>query len=259
MSLERELVGPDGDEPVIQLDGVSYRYPRARRDVVRDMSWSVTAGRVAVLGPNGAGKSTMLQLVAGLRRPRAGTVTVSGDKVDRRSRLGSTVGYLPQDVPVIPGMSVREQTRYHLWLSGASASSRGSKAVDEALVKVRLEHLGEARAASLSGGERRRLGIACAIVHQPSVLLMDEPLAGLDPLERESVDEVLATALSARTVVVTTHQTESLSTAFDSVAIVAAGAVIEHRPVAWYLEQPCVEPGREWVSIYRHYVERAAA
>lgn len=255
----RALAGCDAGDPVVVFDGVSYRYGRGRRDVVRDMSWSVLAGRVAVLGPNGAGKSTMLQLAAGLRRPRTGAITIGARKVERRTRLGSMVGYLPQDVPVIAGMSVREQARYHLWLSGTHASAGGTSAVDEALSKVHLDHLGDARAESLSGGERRRLGIACAIVHQPSVLLLDEPLAGLDPLERESVDEVLANALTARTVIVTTHQTESLMTAFDSVAIVAAGSVIEYRPVEWYLEQPYVEPGREWVSIYRHYVERAVS
>jgi lipopolysaccharide export system ATP-binding protein len=162
----------------------SYR----RRRVVRDVSFTVNPGEiVGLLGPNGAGKTTSFNIVAGLLTPDQGEVTLGAESLGRlplyaRARRG--LGYLPQEATVFKGLTVRENLL--AVLETQTSERRNSQAREDRaqalLERYNLTHVRDTLGAQLSGGERRRLEMARALVPQPKVLLLDEPFAGVDPI-----------------------------------------------------------------------------
>lgn len=237
---------------MVNMTDVSFRYSVLRKPILKGFSWQIENGLNILLGPNGAGKSTVLQIIAGLLRHQSGVVSTMSKTPGKRAEL--TLGYLPQDPPAIKGMKVAEQIRYHLWLSGMPLAG-SDKYVTHALGRVHMERLQDRPAHQLSGGERRRLGIACAIVHEPDVLLLDEPTAGLDPLERRSVESIICDELKGRTVLVTTHKMEGIVGRSDHVAIMADGELLEYQPSAWFMRQDFAGKNEPWMGVYRKYFE----
>lgn len=196
---------------------MTFSYSRAASPRLFDgLDWSVGAGATLLLGPNGAGKSTLLRLVGGLLTPDAGTV--------RLPRARRTVGFLPQSTPRLRGFTAGEQVEYAAWLAGVSARSR-SAAGTRALELVNLAHRSGITMQALSGGEARRVALACAIAHEPDVLLLDEPTTGLDPLEKESFAHLIGNGLGVGTIILATHEAEALVTSVDRVAILVAGEI----------------------------------
>lgn len=237
----------------ITVEDVDFRYSIFRKSILNKFSWQIHGGLNVLLGPNGSGKSTLLQVVAGLLKPQSGVV-----KAPSSSAPASPLGYLPQEVPVMRGLSVAEQVRYHLWLSGLAI--RGNENyVERAISQTNLGQLRDRPAHQLSGGERRRLGIACAIVHDPKIILLDEPTAGLDPLERKAVELVITEELKNRTVLVTTHQMETVVERSAWVAILNSGKLIEYQPTDWFMQQDFSQTGDPWLSVYRHYFDLPAS
>ena len=161
--------------------GKSYK----GRPVLRDVSLSLKRGEaVGLLGPNGAGKTTCFYIITGLVRADAGTIGLDGyDVTDlpmyRRARLG--IGYLPQEASIFRGMSVEQNIRSVLEIVEPERSRREAR-LDELLDEFSIAHLRKAPALALSGGERRRCEIARALAAQPAFMLLDEPLAGIDPI-----------------------------------------------------------------------------
>lgn len=222
----------------LQFERVTFSYGLFRAPVLDDFTWTVPAGRTVLLGPNGAGKSTLLSLGADALRPRRGRIRFGAADARRggRTQFRRSVGWMPQDVRPVPGFTVGEQVAYAGWLKGLS---RGAAAVEanKVLNTVGLEHLTSRRAASLSGGELRRLGIAQTLVHRAEILLLDEPTAGLDPAQRVRFRELLATLVPAECqIVVSTHQVDDLSELFDTVVVLLAGKVRYAGPVGAFLE-----------------------
>jgi lipopolysaccharide export system ATP-binding protein len=161
-----------------------------RRPVVRDVSLTVQRGEaVGLLGPNGAGKTTCFYMITGLIAPDTGSILLDGHDIARlpmyrRSRLG--LGYLPQEPSIFRGMTVEGNIRSVLELSEPVAENREA-ALDDLLAEFSITHLRRTPAIALSGGERRRVEIARALASRPSFMLLDEPLAGIDPI---AVDEI---------------------------------------------------------------------
>jgi lipopolysaccharide export system ATP-binding protein len=159
----------------------SYR----RRPVLRDVSLTLRRGEVAaLLGPNGAGKTTCFYAIAGLVPPDAGTITIDGRDATwlpmyRRAKLG--IGYLPQEASIFRGMTVADNIRAILELAVPDSEKR-HEMLDELLGEFSITHLRRTPAIALSGGERRRVEIARCLATQPRYILLDEPLAGVDPL-----------------------------------------------------------------------------
>lgn len=161
--------------------GKSY----SKRPVVRDVSLSLNRGEVVgLLGPNGAGKTTCFYMISGLIKPDYGTITLDGNDIThlpmyRRARLG--LGYLPQEASIFRGMTVEENILSVLEVTEPIVEYR-RQFLEELLAEFSISHLRKAPSLALSGGERRRVEIARALACKPAFMLLDEPLAGIDPI-----------------------------------------------------------------------------
>ena len=174
---------------------------RGHRRVLSDLSCAVPAGRVTgLLGPSGSGKTTLLRALVGVQRIRSGEVTVLGEPAGSPG-LRSRVGYVTQAPSVYPDLTVRENARHFAALYG-----RGARAADDALTAVGLADAAGQLVADLSGGQRGRVSLACALVGEPQLLVLDEPTVGLDPVLRvELWDRFHALAAAGTTLVVSSH------------------------------------------------------
>ena len=166
-----------------------------RRPVLRAVSISVQRGEaVGLLGPNGAGKTTCFYIITGLIRPDVGTVTLDGEDITdlpmyRRARLG--IGYLPQEASIFRGLTVEQNLRAVLEVSEPDPEMR-EETIDSLLAEFSITHLRRAPALALSGGERRRVEIARALATRPHFILLDEPLAGIDPIAVGDIRDLVA-------------------------------------------------------------------
>ena len=194
----------------LEAEGVTVA---VRTKVLLDrLSLDVEPGEfVSVIGESGSGKTTMLKVLAGVAKPTAGAIRLSGDPV--QSRLAE-IGYLPQDEIVHPRLTVRESMRYsaRLRLPYDTSDSEIEEAVDRAIISVSLEHVADQRVGQLSGGQRKRVGLATELLSRPGILFLDEPTTGLDVgLERQMMELFRSlAAVGSHAVVVVTHATHSL-------------------------------------------------
>ncbi|SHF70874.1 ABC transporter ATP-binding protein [Geodermatophilus nigrescens] len=174
---------------------------RGHRRVLPGLSCAVPAGRVTgLLGPSGSGKTTLLRALVGVQRIRSGTVTVLGEPAGSPG-LRSRVGYVTQAPSVYPDLTVRENARHFAALYGRSAA-----AADDALAAVGMAGAAGQLVADLSGGQRGRASLACALVGEPELLVLDEPTVGLDPVLRvELWDRFHALAAAGTTLLVSSH------------------------------------------------------
>lgn len=206
-----------------------------KRPVVRDVSLTLQRGEaVGLLGPNGAGKTTCFYMISGLIAPDSGTVYLDGQEIThlpmyRRARLG--IGYLPQEASIFRGLSVEDNVRAVLEASEPDPERRDSM-LDELLAEFSLSHLRRTPALALSGGERRRVEIARALASRPSFILLDEPLAGIDPIAVGDVRD-LVSHLKDRGigVLITDHNVRETLDIIDRAYILHDGQVLmEGRP-----------------------------
>jgi len=187
-----------GTKPALPQEGlVALNLGKSfkKRPVVRDVSVSVQRGEaVGLLGPNGAGKTTCFYMITGLIAADFGTILLDGQDITalpmyRRARLG--IGYLPQEASIFRGMSVEDNIRAVLEVVESDRDAREAM-LDELLAEFSITHLRRAPALALSGGERRRVEIARALASQPHFILLDEPLAGIDPIAVSDIRELVS-------------------------------------------------------------------
>jgi len=207
-----------------------------RRQVVKDVSLSVRTGEVVgLLGPNGAGKTTSFYMIVGLLRASAGDITIDGQSIEhmpihRRARLG--LGYLPQEASIFRKLNVQDNVRAVLELQrdgqGQSLSPQEIETrLGTLLHELRVEHLRESPALSLSGGERRRVEIARALATRPRFILLDEPFAGIDPIAVIEIQRII-NFLKARNigVLITDHNVRETLGICDHAYIISDGNVL---------------------------------
>ncbi|WP_428378155.1 LPS export ABC transporter ATP-binding protein [Lichenicoccus sp.] len=209
-----------------QAVGKSYR----KRAVVQDVSISVQRGEaVGLLGPNGAGKTTTFYMIVGLVQPDEGTITLDGADITqlpmyRRARLG--IGYLPQEASIFRGLNVEQNIMAALEVV-ESDPHRREMMLDELLREFGIARLRRSPSLALSGGERRRLEIARALASQPSYILLDEPLAGIDPIAVGEIRD-LVSHLKHRGigVLITDHNVRETLEIIDRAYIMHGGQVL---------------------------------
>ena len=187
----------------------------------------IPPGMFGLLGPNGAGKSTLMKILAGLLEPTAGTVQWDGeDMLARPERIWARLGYLPQDFGFYPHLSGEAMLEYLLHLKGIEWSGGLRALARELLARVNLEFAARRKVKSYSGGMRQRLGIAQAIAGNPSLLIVDEPTAGLDPEERHRFYRLLTELAVDRTVVLSTHIVEDVAVLCPRFAVIRSGQLV---------------------------------
>jgi ABC-2 type transport system ATP-binding protein len=219
----------------IVTNGLEKRYPRGGTYAVRGVDLAVDEGEVyGFLGPNGAGKSTMVRLLVTLLRPSAGTAFVAGhDVVKDPAAVRASIGVALQDAAIDPLMTGRELLRLQSVLHGIGRKEVGPRS-ELLLDRVGLTDAGDKRVGDYSGGMRRRLDLAMALIHEPSVLFLDEPTTGLDPSSRLLLwNEVRRLRDQGTTVFLTTQYLEEADQLADRVGIIAGGELVaEDTPAA---------------------------
>lgn len=212
----------------IEVSGLRKRYGDLL--AVDGVTFAVEEGEFfGILGPNGAGKTTTLEMIEGLRKPDEGDLTVLGlSPWPRNSKLLPRIGVQLQASSFFERLTAREQLRTFGSLYGVPA-----KKADSMLELVGLDDKADTRVEKLSGGQAQRLSIACALVHDPELVFLDEPTAALDPQARRNLWDVLRTInTEGRTIVLTTHYMDEAESLCDRVAIMDAGSILRLGPPA---------------------------
>lgn len=207
---------------MLRVDGLVKRL--GDRHVLNGIALSVLEGEVfGLLGANGAGKSTTVNVIAGLLTPDAGDVTIGDAPVTQTHR--SRLGVAPQELAIYPTLTCEENLLFFAALYGLRGSRLRSR-VHEAISQMELSTYRNARAETLSGGWKRRLNLAIALVHRPAVVLLDEPTAGLDPEARRLVWRQIQSLRGERTaVLLTTHALDEVEALCDRVAVLVRGRI----------------------------------
>lgn len=205
----------------INIAGITTRYGGGR--ALNNVHWSLRAGVTGLLGPNGSGKTTLLSVIVGLTRPTAGTVTVQ----DTSARFG----FMPERFSLPGGVRLADVISYTAWLNGIPPADRDS-ATHRVLAAVDLTSQADAKVKTLSGGQRQRAGIAAALAHDPDVVVLDEPTAGLDVDQRRRVRELIAEIGRTRPVVMSTHLLDDIAHLCARVGILAGGRIVFDGSVA---------------------------
>ena len=222
---------PPGDEAaMIRADGLTRMYGAFY--AARDISFSIPAGQVvAFLGPNGAGKSTTMKMLVGALAPTRGSAAIAGLDVQTH-RLDATrsLGYLPENGPLYPDMTPRSLLTFFANVRGLAGSQRRER-LDFVIDQCRLGEVIGKPIGKLSKGYRQRVGMAQALIHDPPVLIMDEPTAGLDPNQVEHVRELLQSLAQTKTILLSTHILREVKAIASRVIFVAQGRLVYDGPV----------------------------
>ncbi len=212
----------DAVTTVLRLDGVDRSF--GDRQVLKSVSFEVAAGRMTgFVGGNGAGKTTTMRIILGVLAADAGRVTWGGRPLDRRIR--GRFGYMPEERGLYPKMSVREQVVYLGRLHGMTAEG-ARRATDTLLERIGLDERGDDLLETLSLGNQQRAQIAAALVHDPEVLVLDEPFSGLDPMAVDTILTVLRERAAAGVpVLFSSHQLDVVERLCDDLVIIADGTI----------------------------------
>ena len=215
--------------PAIAINNLSKTYAGGKR-ALDDVSFDVEQGSIfGLLGPNGAGKSTLINILAGLVKKTGGTANIWGFDIDVNPRNSkASIGIVPQEIMFDPFFTPKEALELQAGLYGVPKAMRKTM---ELLRAVRLEDKADAYSRTLSGGMKRRLLVAKAMVHSPPVIVLDEPTAGVDiELRQQLWDYVVELNKGGVTVVLTTHYLEEAEQLCDRIAIINHGKLITNKP-----------------------------
>jgi ABC-2 type transport system ATP-binding protein len=225
------VVGPTETVPTRYawaIHAEELRVRAGRRLAVDGLDLALSKGVHGLLGPNGAGKTTLMRALATVLRPAGGTLSLLGERVNGRIDLRAVrrqIGYLPQEFGYYRRFTVREFVEYLAWLKempGEEVPGAVQRAIDRVGLSDRADH----KLKTLSGGMRRRVGIAQAIVNDPEILLLDEPTAGLDPDQRLQFRALLRELAGDTCVLVATHLVEDVAAACTDVILMDEGKLV---------------------------------
>lgn len=210
----------------IIIKNLNKIYPNGNH-ALKDINLEIPSGMFGLLGPNGAGKSTLMRILVALMEPTSGEIEMYGcNLLKERREVRRILGYLPQDFRFFAKYKVIEFLDYAARLSGMNDNKKRKQAVADMLEQVGLYEVRERYAAKLSGGMKRRLGIAQALIHEPKVIIVDEPTTGLDPEERIRFRNLLTQVSSNdTTIILSTHIVGDISSSCNDMALLNKGEI----------------------------------
>lgn len=218
-------------ETLIEIEGLTKRF--GAFTAVDGVSFSVRRGEVlGFLGPNGAGKSTTMKMLAGFVPPTAGTARLQGCDVRRETVAARRVlGYLPEGAPLYPEMTVSAFLRFIARMRGFGGGEARDR-IERALALANLGGVRELPVETLSKGFKRRVGLAQALLHDPPILVLDEPTDGLDPNQKHEVRTLIKQMAPSKAIIISTHILEEVEAVCTRAIIIARGRVIADAPPA---------------------------
>ncbi|UXA04389.1 ABC transporter ATP-binding protein [Mycobacterium sp. SMC-2] len=253
MSSSSDELLRDGAEPAVTIEHL--RVVRGKLPAVQDLSVRIARGTITgLLGPSGSGKTTLMRCIVGTQIVAGGSVRVLGHPAGSR-QLRRRVGYMPQDPTIYNDLRVIDNIRYFGQLCGADGS-----AADEVIASVDLTDYRTTRCANLSGGQRARVSLACALVGRPDLLVLDEPTIGLDPVLRvELWEQFVALARSGITLLVSSHVMDEAERCGD-LLLMREGHLLAHTtPGQLRKETGCTSLEEAFLSIIRRTTTMPAA
>lgn len=208
---------------MIRVTGLTKDY--GSRRAIHDLTFNARKGEIlGFLGPNGAGKTTTMRILTGFMPPTSGTVEIGGyDVIDHSLEVRRIVGYLPETVPLYPDMTVREYLEY---MASLRHLKNIEKRVTETLEQVGMADRANGYISNLSKGMRQRVGLAQALIHQPEVLILDEPTIGLDPAQVVNIRKLIKEIGQNKTVILSTHILPEAQQICDRVMIINKGHIV---------------------------------
>lgn len=208
----------------IKINSLSKSYKGVA--AVKDFSLTIEQGMFGLLGPNGAGKTTLMRMLATLLSPTRGTAEIYGlDILSKKQEIRSFLGYLPQDFGLYKRLTPLEFLDFVAQLKGITEKRQRSTAVEDVLHKVNMWEARNRKMGGFSGGMRRRVGIAQALLGDPRLLIVDEPTAGLDPEERVRFRNMLAEISGGRVVLLSTHIVGDIESTCNKLAVMQQGCL----------------------------------
>ncbi|HEX7719512.1 MAG TPA: ABC transporter ATP-binding protein [Woeseiaceae bacterium] len=210
---------------MLEIDGLTKRY--GQHTVVDNLSFRSAAGEVlGFLGPNGAGKSTTMKMITGFVTPDSGTAAICGHNInDDPLNARRRIGYLPEGAPCYPEMTPRSFLKFIADVRELSGDKRKSR-LDEVTERLNLQAVLDQSIDTLSKGFKRRVGLAQAILHDPDVLILDEPTDGLDPNQKHEVRELILSMSTEKLIVISTHILEEVEAVCSRAIIIANGRIL---------------------------------
>lgn len=207
----------------ISIEHLNKNY--GKQNVLKDISLHIPIGMYGMLGENGAGKTTLMRILATLSEPTTGMVEINGIDIKRKKEIRKIIGYLPQEFSIYPNMTVYSALDYLGILTELPNNIR-KRRINELLKQVNLEHEKNKRFKNLSGGMKRRFGIAQALLNDPKILIIDEPTAGLDPEERLRFYNLLSELAVERIILLSTHIASDIEATCSKAAVLSSGTVV---------------------------------
>lgn len=224
---------------MIEIHGLSKQYAGGVY-ALRDVDLTIGAGMFGLLGPNGAGKTTLMRILAGLLHPTGGAVQIFGNDMSTlhgKHAVKALLGYLPQELGLYPNLTAAEFLDYVAILKGVNDSATRRKQIAELIELVHLTDAAKRRLKTYSGGMKRRVGIAQALLGSPKLLIVDEPTSGLDPEERVRLRNMLSEMARNSTVILSTHIIEDISQSCKELAVLSKGRVLFQGAPGQLIEQ----------------------
>lgn len=211
----------------LRLESVDFAYPGGHQAVV-GLDLNLGPGILGLLGPNGAGKSSLMRILATLAKPSRGKVSWNGQDISLNpNALRHSLGYLPQDFGIYPALTAREFLAFLAAVKGLTGKLAETR-VDACLAQVGLSDAADRRLGEFSGGMRQRVGIAQALLNDPTLLIVDEPTVGLDPEERMRFRHLLTDLAGERLVILCTHIVSDVEASATALAVMTAGRLRFH-------------------------------
>jgi ABC-type multidrug transport system ATPase subunit len=238
---------------MIEIRNLTKLYGKGSQAVraLNGIDLNIGGGMFGLLGPNGAGKTTLMRILAGIVLPSKGSVVISGKDLSRekgREEVKSMLGYLPQELGMYPDLTARQFIDYMAILKGMHDGELRRQRVNQVVEMVGLSQAADRKIKGFSGGMKRRVGIAQALVNDPRILIVDEPTAGLDPEERIRFRNLLVDLATDRVVILSTHIVEDIGQTCRDMAVLSKGQILfRGSPV----ELTRAAEGRVWTVLSR--------